>query len=69
MSADNLKMADQLSQLRAQMEKEWDEFDKLENTFREENFELKKEVLQLKRRLNIISDEEACAQLGHDFIH
>jgi len=67
--ADNSKLSDQLSHIRAKMEKEYDEFDKLENTFREENFELKKDVLQLKRRLNIITDEEACAQLGHDFIN
>lgn len=52
--------------LENQMISESEEFDEIEDNLRTENFSLKHQLIQLKLRLNMITEDEACMELGFD---
>ncbi|KAI1723021.1 hypothetical protein Ddc_07213 [Ditylenchus destructor] len=55
-----------LQQIEERMNAESEEFDQIENNLRTENFELKREVVLCKFKLKLITEEEACVELGCD---
>lgn len=68
---DELKSAKEVTdkkfqQIEERMNAESEEFDQIENNLRTENFELKREVVLCKFKLKLITEEEACVELGCD---
>lgn len=54
----------ELGNLRKILIVESEEFDQLENNLKEENFELRRELVKIKLDHNLISESEACNELG-----